>query len=775
MTVATTVSRRVVDGNGVSMTFSTNFEFFGPADLRVTYVQRNSSLEVISSTVLALTTDYTVTGGADTSSPLSNPSGNTGQVTLNSIVPGSNDQIILERVLPATQDLDLVPNALLPGPALERAYDKLTYLVQQALTVATDTINRTIRVPVGDSLSDLPTQRAGKFVTFNAAGDVALGVPEAETTQRVFDTRSAVEGATIESAVNAIVTGGYLNSEDGGGGTYARVAGEPTHEGKVQSADGAWWELVHPIGPKQFGAKADGFTDDRAAIQNAIEMLKAVRSDTAARVLDLGNESYVIDDTVVLEGTAANNREFNVQLANGELKASSTFPLAEPLLEVSSFAWASGAHNVRFECDFRACGPLSVGGPGGAFHTFFDHCEVRRVYRADTSLGYGMQIGTFKISTSGLSGSFNRGDTITGGTSGATGQLLRVHNTDDLLLLTVEGSFQNSETVTATSGGTATVTNWSSLGSSQAKIERCFISGLQNGDPDFFTLELDLATGIRVFTADAKVSRNIVSRCEPSVDVFGFQCLFEGNHTFPIPGVAQTSTLWRTNYRVSFGGNVFIGNYVDNGSIDFVGGLAAQAIVWGNLFTKNRDDISANRAPIRLIADKVNDRVDNGATYGAHTYGGNGFTQFDRAIEYAEPGSNTWAEKLDAAQQDEYATIRRDQSIEARIDNGAFVKRLVSRGTSAILSFSDAGTTIGDKPSFGSNGDDAVVRHHTLTTKFNDVGVQLPQQGSGNLTGSSPTVTAPAGTIVYVPNGSAGRPIAISDGSTWFYADGTAV
>ncbi|NBD96296.1 MAG: hypothetical protein GVY11_07470, partial [Gammaproteobacteria bacterium] len=554
------------------------------------------------------------------------------------------------------------------------------------------------------------------------------------------------------------------------------VSAEPSHAGKVQSADGAWWELVERRpSPLQFGAVADGSTDDQAAIQAAIEMIKAVRSDTAARVLDLGGESYVVGDTIILEGTAANDREFNVQLANGELKASSTFPLAEPLLEVSSFAWASGAHNVRFECNFRACGPLSVGGPGGAYHTFFDHCEVRRVYRADTSLGYGMQIGTFQISTSGLSGSFNRGDTITGGTSGATGQLLRVHDTDELLLLTVEGAFQDGETVTATSGGSATVTNWRNIGSSQAKVERCFISGLQKGDPDFYTLELDLATGIRVFTGDAKISRNVVSRCEPSVDVVGFQCLFEGNHTFPIPGVAQTSTLWRTNYRVSFGGNVFTGNYIDNGSIDFIGGKAAQAIVTSNLFTKNRDDISANRAGIRLIADRVDDRVDFGAIYADHTYAGKGNGQFDRIIEYVEENGNTWAEKLAVDQNDEYTIIRREESNEARIDNGVLVKKFSSAGSTARVSFADNSTTAGDEPAFGSVGDDATVFAHGLVAKLNDVGLQIPSQFSSDLTGTSPNVTAPAGTLVFVPNPSGDRYLAVSDGTLWYYADGTQV
>ena len=44
------------------------------------------------------------------------------------------------------------------------------------------------------------------------------------------------------------------------------------------------------------------------------------------------------------------------------------------------------------------------------------------------------------------------------------------------------------------------------------------------------------------------------------------------------------------------------------------------------------------------------------------------------------------------------------------------------------------------------------------------------------LTGGSPVISpVPAGQMVYVSNGLAGRPFAVSTGSSWKYADGTNV
>ncbi|WP_075657653.1 hypothetical protein [Pseudochrobactrum sp. B5] len=86
-----------------------------------------------------------------------------------------------------------------------------------------------------------------------------------------------VEASTIKEPVQYLRTAGYYAPGDGGGALYKRVLSEPSHAGKVQSADGAWWELAESVvRPEMFGAKGDGETDDTASIQYALSSGKEV-------------------------------------------------------------------------------------------------------------------------------------------------------------------------------------------------------------------------------------------------------------------------------------------------------------------------------------------------------------------------------------------------------------------------------------------------------------------------------------------------------------------
>lgn len=85
-----------------------------------------------------------------------------------------------------------------------------------------------------------------------------------------FTTVSSVRASTIPSPVSYLRTAGYYSAGDGGGALYKRVISEPTHLGKIQSADGAWWELsTEYVTPNMFGAKCDGTNDDVPAINAA--------------------------------------------------------------------------------------------------------------------------------------------------------------------------------------------------------------------------------------------------------------------------------------------------------------------------------------------------------------------------------------------------------------------------------------------------------------------------------------------------------------------------
>lgn len=89
--------------------------------------------------------------------------------------------------------------------------------------------------------------------------------------RRDYASVAAVEGSNTPGSILYLRTAGYYTEGDGGGALYKRSETEPTHSGKIQSTDGAWWELAPDItiNTAVFGARRDGVTDDRQAIINA--------------------------------------------------------------------------------------------------------------------------------------------------------------------------------------------------------------------------------------------------------------------------------------------------------------------------------------------------------------------------------------------------------------------------------------------------------------------------------------------------------------------------
>ncbi len=71
-------------------------------------------------------------------------------------------------------------------------------------------------------------------------------------TTRDFPTRSEVTAAVIGAEVTHVRTAGYSTADESGGALYKRVGAEPAHNLKVQSADGAWWEIVPDKGVLSF-------------------------------------------------------------------------------------------------------------------------------------------------------------------------------------------------------------------------------------------------------------------------------------------------------------------------------------------------------------------------------------------------------------------------------------------------------------------------------------------------------------------------------------------
>ena len=110
----------------------------------------------------------------------------------------------------------------------------------------------TVAKLASDVLARAPAVVANTILVGNADGtaNVPASFPEVTTLlglepkTTIYETRSLAVAATIAAPVLSINVLGCISAGDFGGAVYIRAASEPSHLGKFQSADGAWWELV---------------------------------------------------------------------------------------------------------------------------------------------------------------------------------------------------------------------------------------------------------------------------------------------------------------------------------------------------------------------------------------------------------------------------------------------------------------------------------------------------------------------------------------------------
>lgn len=126
-------------------------------------------------------------------------------------------------------------------------------------------------VAARNAASGYATSASG-YATAAASSASALG-----NQVHQYDTRALAIAATIPSGVNLVRVLGYTSAGDGGGALYKKVGSAPSHSGKFQSADGAWWEFVveGALDIRQFGGGGNGVTTNDAAFDAAWSVLVA--------------------------------------------------------------------------------------------------------------------------------------------------------------------------------------------------------------------------------------------------------------------------------------------------------------------------------------------------------------------------------------------------------------------------------------------------------------------------------------------------------------------
>lgn len=151
------------------------------------------------------------------------------------------------------------------------------------------------------------------------------------------------ENTLIPPITEFVITGGYYETGDNGNATYKRVDAEPSHSGKFQSADGAWWELFSTtINPFIFGAKLS----DEDSTNNIQDMVNWAFENSSAGniiVMDGSNGNFTIEQPIIYP-----SGEF-VKLQNMRLIASNDFPDTSYMIEVLSQDADLCNHDLTFE------------------------------------------------------------------------------------------------------------------------------------------------------------------------------------------------------------------------------------------------------------------------------------------------------------------------------------------------------------------------------------------------------------------------------------------
>jgi hypothetical protein len=194
MTVATSVSRTVVHGNGAATTFAFPFKILASGDLVVT---RTTSAGV--DTTLALGTHYSVSGvGAESGGSITYP--------LSGSALPAGDRLTLRRVLSIVQETDLTNQGPFYAEVHESAFDRALMVDQQLQ----EQLNRALLVAPSDTgglvLPNAET-RAGRYLVFDGNGDPSVS-GQADTAGTLMSMEREGNGSQTDWTLPAVVSGG---------------------------------------------------------------------------------------------------------------------------------------------------------------------------------------------------------------------------------------------------------------------------------------------------------------------------------------------------------------------------------------------------------------------------------------------------------------------------------------------------------------------------------------------------------------------------------------
>lgn len=312
MTVTTTLDRQYFDGDGSNKVFPFNFRFFTNDQIYVSLIAPDGTV-----TPQILTTNYTLSGALQAGG---------GTVTMLVAPPFTMPatRVFVQRILPQVQPTSIRNQGKFYPEIHEDAFDRLTMLIQQALSGLGNALQLAVNrigwdfkgfkgINVGSPTN--PTDAATKgYVDTSSQSNTAY------TDAQMLRAIRVQPGETVTPLGFSVSRAGKLLGFDSNGQPVAVVAMNSSAadlELRLANGNGPTSGVVNV---RYHGAVADGVTDNRKAFQAAID---EAESKGCAVYIPGGKLPYMIDLTVwipsgmTIYGDGGKNKRTIVKAVNG--------------------------------------------------------------------------------------------------------------------------------------------------------------------------------------------------------------------------------------------------------------------------------------------------------------------------------------------------------------------------------------------------------------------------------------------------------------------------